>query len=371
MRSLFYELSIPVTSDKWNFPGVKKLEFSIAQRFDDYSDFGDTTKPKFGFAWKPLTGVLFRGAYSEGFRAASLPQLFTSTVSSFDTVKNPRTGLTNDVPITTGGNPNLAPETSYGYFLGIVVDPPFIPNFSVAVDFFRIEQRNLISQPSAQFIVNNLPGNVAFNANNEITNIDSTFQNLGTVVTDGFDVDVNYALETRLGTFTLDTKFTFMNSNEQVILPGDPNEEFADTFQLPEFRMVSSLFYSKSGFELGVTLNYIDSYDDQIFSETDPIRKVGSFTTVDLQASYEFNFSAGDLPNYSKDKGGSGKASKEMVPGTLTGWKKWLNGTKLTVGCTNVADVEPPFSNTTEGYDTATGDATGRFIYASIRKRFW
>ena len=366
VRSLFYELAIPVTSPKWNIPGVKALEFSIAQRIDDYSDFGDTTKPKFGFKWKPLEGLLFRGAYSEGFRAPSLPQLFLGSVSAFDTVTNPRTGLTTDVPITTGGNPNLAPETSYGYFLGFVVDPPFVPHLSIAVDFFRIEQRNLISQPTAQFIVDNSIGDVTFNANNEITNINSTFRNLGTVVTDGFDVDLNYEIETRIGTFTLDSKMTFINSLEQVVIPGGPNTEFADTFALPEFKMVNSLFYSKGGFEMGVTVNYIDSYDDDKQSG----RHVGSFTTVDLQASYEFNFSAGEAPVYSKDKGG-GKSSKDIVPGTLTGWKKWLNGTTLTVGVLNVGDVEPPFANLEEGYDTQTGDPTGRFIYASIRKRFW
>ncbi len=283
---------------------------------------------------------------------------------------NPRTGITTDVPITTGGNPNLTPETSYGYFLGFVVDPPFVPNFSIAVDFFRIEQRNLISQPTAQFIVDNSIGDVTFNAKNEIVNINSTFRNLGTVVTDGVDVDLNYKIETGIGTFTLESTFTFINSLEQVVIPGGPNAEFVDTFSIPEFKMVNSLFYAKSGFEAGVTVNYIDSYDD----DKTATRHVGSFTTVDLQASYEFNFSAGELPNYSKDKGGKGpsaKASKEMVPGTLTGWKKWLNGTKFTVGVLNVGDVEPPFANVEEGYDTQTGDPTGRFIYASIRKRFW
>ena len=367
VRSLFYEFSIPVTSSKWNFPAVKALEFSLAQRLDDYSDFGDTAKPKFGFKWKPLDGLLFRGAYSEGFRAPSLPQLFTGSVGSFDTVTNPRTGLTTDVPITTGGNPNLVPETSYGYFLGFVVDPPFAPGLSIAVDFFRIEQRNLISQPSAQFIVDNSIGDVTFNANDEIVNINSTFRNLGTVVTDGVDVDLNYKLETKVGTFTLESTFTFINSLEQVVIPGTPNAEFVDSFALPEFKMVNSLFYSRGGFETGVTVNYIDSYDD----EKQTGRHVGSFTTVDLQASYEFNFTPDDLPSYSKDKGGSGKSAKATMPGTLTGWKKWLNGTKFTVGCLNVGDVEPPFANVEEGYDTQTSDATGRFIYASIRKRFW
>lgn len=371
VRSLFYEVSIPVTSEKWNVPLLRAIELSIAQRYDDYSDFGDTTKPKFGFKWKPVDGLLFRGAYSEGFRAPSIPQLFTGTVRSFDTVVNPRTGLAGDVPITTRGNPGLQPETSYGYFLGAVIDPPFVPGLSIGIDFYRIEQRNLISQPTAQFIVDNIPTALTFNANDDITNIDSPFRNLGTVVVDGFDVDLNYKLETKIGTFTFESQFAFINSLEQVILPGDPNTEFVDTYSIPEFKMVNSLFYSKGGFEGGVTVNYIDSYDDENGTDKSPTRKVGSWTTVDLQASYEFNFSAGDLPNYSKDKGGSGKAAKEMVPGTLTGWKKWLNGTKVTVGCLNVGDVDPPFSNVEEGYDPATADATGRFIYASIRKRFW
>ncbi len=369
VRSLFYEVSIPVTSKKWNVPLVRALEFSIAQRLDDYSDFGDTTKPKFGFKWKPLDSVLFRGAYSEGFRAPSLPQLFTGTVSSFDTVTNPRTGRTTDYPITSGGNPNLQPETSYGYFLGFVVDPPFVPNLSIAVDFYRIEQRNLISTPSAQYIVNNNPGDVTYDANNEITNINATFRNLGTVVTDGVDLDLNYKLETKAGTFTFQSTFAFINSFEQVIIPGGPNEEFVDTFSIPEFKMINSLFYSNKGFEAGITVNYTDSYDDLQYSDSDPIRKVGSWTTVDLQASYEFNFEPESLPNYSKDKGG--KSLKEVVPGSLSGWKKWLNGTKITVGCLNVGDVDPPFANIEEGYDTQTADPTGRFIYASVRKRFW
>ncbi|MEO7318828.1 MAG: TonB-dependent receptor [Chthoniobacteraceae bacterium] len=370
VRSLFYEVAIPVTSSKWNVPMLRALEFSIAQRYDDYSDFGDTTKPKFGFKLKPIDGVLFRGAYSEGFRAPSIPQLFTGSVRSFDTVVDPVTGQAGDVPITTGGNPALKPETSYGYFLGAVVDPPFIPGLSIGVDFYRIEQRNLIDQPSAQFIVDNIPSAITRGPGGAIANIDSPFRNLGTVVVDGFDVDVNYKLETSFGTFRFESLLAFINSFEQVILPGDPNQEFVDTFAIPEFKMVNSLYYTKGGFEAGVTVNYIDSYDDENGTDKSPTRKIGSFTTVDLQASYEFSFSAGELPNYSKDKSG-GKSSKEMVPGTLTGWKKWLNGTKITVGCLNVGDVDPPFANIEEGYDTTTADATGRFIYASLRKKFW
>ncbi len=368
VRALYYEVSIPITSEKWNTFLLRKLEFTIAQRYDDYSDFGDVVKPKFGFAWKPISSLLLRGAYSEGFRAPSLPQLFSGQVGSFDTVVNPRTGITNDVPITTGGNPALMPETSYSYFVGGVYDPPFIKGLSVGAHLFRIEQRNLVDQPTAQDIVNGrAPGTVNYTANNEIASIVALYTNLGTVVTDGVDLELTYELETRIGKFTFEHQSTFMNSWEQK-QPGMANEDLTDSFQLPEFKMVNSLFYSLGGFSTGVTVNYTDSYDDIIYDDTLPTRKVGSWTTVDLQASYEWNYESTEAA------GGLAKDGKTAVASTPVGfdwWQRWLNGTKVTVGCTNVGDAKPPFSNIEEGYDTATADATGRFVYASLRKKFW
>jgi iron complex outermembrane receptor protein len=372
VRSLYAEASIPVTSNKWNVPLLRALEFSIAERYDEYSGAGESAKPKFGFKWKPLDLLLIRGAYSEGFRAPSLPQLFTGQVNSFETVTNPRTGITNDVPETTGGNPTLKPENSYSYFIGGIIEPPFIKGLSIEADFYRIERRNDIGQPTGQEIVNGkAPGTVTYNANNEITNIGALYTNIGTTVVDGVDLDLNYKKETPIGTFTIDASVALINSFE-VKSPGDPNQDLTDNYSDvgsgPEFKMVTSLFYDKGGFEAGVTVNYMDSYDDKVYADTDPVRKVGSWTTVDLQASYEWNYQPGEAPgNTSKD----GKTSAPPVKLGLSGWRWWLDGTKMTVGCNNIGDVQPPFSNIEEGYDTATADPTGRFIYASLRKKFW
>ena len=152
-----------------------------------------------------------------------------------------------------------------------------------------------------------------------------------------------------------------------MLIPGTPNEEFVDTFAIPEFKMVNSLFYRKSGFEIGATVNYIDSYDDERGNTKQAVRKVGSFTTVDLQASYEFNFTPPEETGYSKDP------KKAVIPtqGVLAGWQRFLDRTKFTVGVINVADSEPPFANIEEGYDPQTADARGRFVYASIKKSFW
>ena len=351
VRSLFIEGSIPLAGKGWNLPLLRALELTVAERLDDYSDFGDSAKPKFGFKWKPCAGLLLRGAYSEGFRAPSLPQLFTGVVTGFTNVTNPRTKATQEVKVVTGGNPELSPETSYSYFLGGLVEPPFAKGLSIGVDYYHIDQRNLISSPIPQDILSGkASGTVLYGANNRITSVEALYTNLGAVIVEGVDVDVNYRFDTRFGLLTFASSLAYVAKYRQSSLPGGKLFDYTDSFALPEFKMVHSLFYKKGGFEAGVTLNYIDSYTDRDGSGRRPSHTVGSWTTVDLQCSYEW-------------------LSGESSPSA--GWRRWLDNTKVTIGCTNAGDAQPPFANLSEGYDPQTADATGRFIYASLRKKFW
>ena len=72
-----------------NVPLMKGLDVTAAVRYDKYSDFGNTTNPKFSFKYTPIQQLLFRGSVSTGFRAPSLfelnnPQTFTNTANSFN-----------------------------------------------------------------------------------------------------------------------------------------------------------------------------------------------------------------------------------------------------------------------------------------------
>ncbi len=49
-------------------------------------------------------------------------------------------------------------------------------------------------------------------------------------------------------------------------------------------------------------------------------------------------------------------------------WKRLLNRTTMTVGCTNVFSHDPPRANTSVNYPGSTYDSTGRFVYVSLRK---
>ena len=56
-------------------PLLETLECRVAARYDDYSDFGDTTNPKIAPRWAPVNRCAFRASWGTGFRAPSLAQI--------------------------------------------------------------------------------------------------------------------------------------------------------------------------------------------------------------------------------------------------------------------------------------------------------
>ena len=150
----YAEVVLPVVGNKFHLPLIQSLELSASARYENYSDFGNTTKPKFGLSWKPLTWVMVRASYNEGFHAPNLAQLFTGTLirtvtGSTDTYRSGVTGLPTDGPSNrrsiASGNPNLKPEESKGKSAGVVIEVPAVKGLSVGVDYWEIAQSNVIA----------------------------------------------------------------------------------------------------------------------------------------------------------------------------------------------------------------------------------
>jgi iron complex outermembrane receptor protein len=147
------------------------LEFVASERYDNYSSFGEAWKPKFSIRWKPFDDLTLRASYSEGFRAPSLPELFSANLTAFTTIVDPTPPLgtppSYDVQITSGGNPHLKPETAYAYYAGFVWSPGsydpehswwgWANGLSVYADWSEILKRNVINTSPTQFVVDN-PG---------------------------------------------------------------------------------------------------------------------------------------------------------------------------------------------------------------------
>jgi outer membrane receptor protein involved in Fe transport len=156
VTSFYSELVVPLVSAERGIPLVRTFELTASGRYENYSDFGSTTKPKFGANWRPASWLMFRGSYNEGFMAPSLAALFTSprwTITAgagdIDTYRNP---VTNEGPYVQrtyfGGNPKLEPQESEGRTWGVVIDVPGIKGLSLTADYWRISRTNLLGQRS-------------------------------------------------------------------------------------------------------------------------------------------------------------------------------------------------------------------------------
>lgn len=148
----YVELSIPLLADR---PLAHGLAVTLAGRYEDYSDFGDTVKPKIGVTWSPASWILARAAYTEGFAAPNLAQLFTGEIvrrneGTEDPYRADVTGTPADLgdvsrQVIRGGNPNLQPEESETLTAGLAFQPSASQGLFVSLDYWQIEQSDRIA----------------------------------------------------------------------------------------------------------------------------------------------------------------------------------------------------------------------------------
>lgn len=131
-KALYADLELDVT-DKWLVNG--------AIRFEDYSDFGNTTNYKLATRYKITNNINFRGAASTGFRAPSLHQIyFNSTATQFVGGVPFEVGtFSNDSPAAKLlGIPQLKQEESKSASVGFTAKIPAV-NITMSADAYIVE----------------------------------------------------------------------------------------------------------------------------------------------------------------------------------------------------------------------------------------
>ncbi len=301
LNEFFVELSIPVLAD---LPGAKLLDFSVASRYSDYSNFGNTTNNKFGFRWKPIDDLMIRGNYSEGFRAPSINNLYRGDTDSFETYIDPcssnaglRTGAVaaqcaaqgvpanfiqpgagagrkqTVVPFTWQANPNLKPETSTSKTLGLVWSPSFVTGLNVTLDWWQIKVEDAITRPAIQDIMSYCYGGTpqqqaaycglitrdpnygTVNQRYTITNVNMPLQNLASYKVEGWDLGLAYRLpETSFGQFTISWDSTYLSKWDTKSTQDSPVEGRQGRYrdQDPYWRIRSNLYVDWSYGDFGV-----------------------------------------------------------------------------------------------------------------------
>ncbi|MFP5391914.1 MAG: TonB-dependent receptor [Gammaproteobacteria bacterium] len=358
VTAVFAELNVPLLST---------LDVTAAIRHDRYSDFGNSTNPKFGVRWQPSKTILVRGSYSTGFRAPSLfdinaAQTYTNTQQHDDPINCPggvpqpgkpaATNCQQQFQALSGGNKNLSPEKSKNAAIGIIIEP--FNNFSVGVDLWQVKLTDQIDSLSegevfdpaflpqyASLYHRTAKGNLATDGSEcpdptTCGYVDLRTRNLGGIKTNGIDLSANYRLRTAsFGTFTFNGAATYINKFDYQNSNGGAWHSRVGQYEGlgPIFKWQDNLNigWNLGKLSAGLTAHYKSGYLDQDVGD-DVRYKVASYTTFDL-----------------------------------FGTAQVAQGLTITAGVKNLADRQPPLSYQQDvfqaGYDPRFSDATGRSFY--------
>jgi iron complex outermembrane recepter protein len=275
----FGELIAPIVQDR---PFFHSLTVEAGIRYSKYTVDApgtpkfNTTTWKAGGSWEPVRDVKVRGNYSRAVRAPNINELFAplnsiltaltdepcasiddtgkairgvpsgnlaaiclaqgATPGQLGTIPIPTAGQAN---VTTGGNPLLKPEKADSWTIGVVVQPEFLPGFSMSVDYYNIKVNQAITTPTVDDLLtacfgtdpqnppagaatspactvirrNPLTGSLA----GDPTTTPGLFQptsNLGRLTTDGVDVTMNYNTDLGFAKLALSFAGNWTRSNK-------------------------------------------------------------------------------------------------------------------------------------------------------------
>ncbi|MET0181940.1 MAG: TonB-dependent receptor [Caulobacterales bacterium] len=200
------------------------LNLGLAGRYENYSDFGDTTTGKFSARYDFTPAFAVRGTASTGFRAPSIGQQnWSATTVTWSTITPGTYTEVRTVPVSHPwaralGAPELQPETSTNYSAGFVWRP--VDRASLSFDAYRIDVDDRITL-TENFTNTNTPGLNAFLAPYGFVSGSgiSFFTNAVDTRTEGFDIVAKYTFDIRGG--ALDVSLAY-NQNETEITQRKP-----------------------------------------------------------------------------------------------------------------------------------------------------
>jgi iron complex outermembrane recepter protein len=361
-----------------NVPLFEKFELGLSLRYDDYSDFGNTTNPKVSVRYQPVNALLLRGSYNTGFRAATLYDLYASPALLISRNRNndpvlcpggvanaaagavPTRDCNFQFNVQTAGNLNLDAEESDAFSIGFLLQPTSTLSFGADYWDYHVKQSIGALQDSAifadltkygGFIVRcsqvpavqratitacTIPGG------DPIAYVDTTTLNLGDTKTSGVDVTAQWSFDTGLGRFGFNYRGTYVTKYEFQREPGgaffDRNGIYFDGNPIIRYMHYAFFNWDRGPWAARAANRHKSGYRD-----CNAQCNVGAGTS---NPSAFFN----DVGSY----------TLWDLSGTFTTQQNLA----FTLGIQNVLDRDPPFTNKTSGlgsgWDERYVDPLGR-----------
>jgi iron complex outermembrane receptor protein len=257
-----------------------------------------------------------------------------------------------------GGNPDVQAEEATTWSAGIEVTPVAMPDLRASATYFHLDYENQIlalrgsaglltnpiyapyrtldptPQQVADLLASGLPINTPINASLVTYIQDGRRQNLGQTIAKGVDVALSNAWSIGAGRLSAAVNATYFTDLTTASAPGAPEVDVLNTINFPQrFRARGELGWRGEKLSTVAFVNYTNDYEQ---TGVTPIRRIDSYTTIDLHIGY-------DLDSFS-------------------------DGLSASLDVQNVADEEPPFVNLSGGYDPQSANPLGRLVAMSLRK---
>ncbi|GAA0365667.1 TonB-dependent receptor [Bowmanella denitrificans] len=350
----FAETKLPVTND---------FDISLAVRYDDYSDFGSEVSPQIAARYQVAEWLKVRASYGQGFKAPNLTDLYAKPQQSFEGVQDltrcRAQGISDkdcpkaQVETYTGGNLQLAAETSESYNLGLVLEP--IDKLLVSLDYYNVEIEGLVTSPEFEDLFKleqegNLPAGVVINRAPSSNGIPGSITlcvaekapncglinvnaNLGYREVTGMDLRLQYQFDTEYGSFAPEIQWSHIAKYEDELVGTVIEREGMEEY--PANRANFNLLYSIGDFAVNYRYNWIDS----------------------MEANSKGRFAAWDM---------------HSINAIWTG----IDGLEISVGVRNLTDEDPSIDDNL-GWTADTGatsmklyDIDGRVYTAGVKYSF-
>lgn len=377
---VYGEVRLPLLRD---IPAIYSFELNGAARHSNYSTFGSNTTFSGGALWKPVSDLLLRGQYAESLRAPSIGELFGAR-SRFDaSISDPCTSaagglfqgnatvrqncIANGVPangsyvepqggqlpVFTGGNTELEPETARTLLFGGVYSPRWVQGgvlsaLSLEVNYYDVKVKDAINSIPAQVLLSRCAETgdalscsaVTRTPAGFISGINGQLLNTGGIRTKGIDFTVTMrTTDTGAGQFGLYVSGNYLLNYRETVpaTDGDTVTEYRGTERgspdqaYPRFKGLATVDWTIGPVTTSFTGRYIDDVEEISADNTLNSRFYG-----DVQLQFR--------PTW------------------------WDDKLALTAGINNVFDKDPPacFSCSLNNYDPTTYDIPGRFGYIRV-----
>jgi iron complex outermembrane receptor protein len=371
--AVFSETRIPLLASGEPAQGGERLTLTLAGRYDHTNDFGSKATWQGGLLWRATETLSFNGSYGQSYRAPQLSEISGPQTVADSTILGIPDPFRGNQPIfypirfISGPNPKLAPETGNSITLGLQYSSEALRGLHASLTWYDLKISNYIALQGESTILDNpnlFPGAVirapATAADQQqgflgqVTQLSVTDYNFGDIRVAGFDADIRYAIDTRVGQFTPSLAIANVYKWRSAVLPGAPAVDgvskatsFAASISgigwSPRWKGTAALAWKQGPLSMNLAGRYISRYlDYQLFVPN--THEIGNSWIFDFGARYD---------------AGQAFAAKNS----------WLAGTYVAFGAVNLFNKTPPFSYTSTWYDLQEYDIRGRFLHLNVGVR--